>query len=274
MMRMLSFAWVATLAAVCHAQSTLTAPVEPRPRLARDAYADFGTTYHGPTLNRFGPYSQNAVGRLDPGALAGFDSELHVAYVLDHDEQIGVGPDLLFFYQPNREGDDQFQLQDVGVKAFYKKAIATDNLRVYTSAFVQAPTSAYAREHGMLFALRSTPWAMYDVGHSRWRVGTWSDLRWLAGVRSDLDFKIYLQPYVAYRLNDRWMLNLAYETEAHHDVGDRVLQFRSILADFQPGAVWQVAKNVKLTGYVLLFTGQRLATDTTGVGATLYTQLL
>lgn len=277
MKRITSFALLALTAALCHAEpATLSMPANNAAlgSLKKDIYADFATTYHGPTVGRFGRYSQNAVGEVDPGALAGFEAWFNTAWVLDHEREIAIGPDLWFVYQPGREGRDQFQLQDVGLKAFHKSVVVTDHLRVYASASVQAPTSDYAREHGMTFALRSTPWVMYDVGQTRWRLGSWSDLRWLAGVRSDMDFKLYLQPYVAYRLNDRWMLNLAYETEAHHDVGDRALEFRNILSNFQPGAVWQVAKNVKLTGYLLLFTRQHLSTDNTGLGATLYTQLL
>src|SRR6476469_8261134 len=48
----------------------------------KNMFADFASSYHGPTLKEFGPYSQNALGEVDPKALAGFENNLNVAYML------------------------------------------------------------------------------------------------------------------------------------------------------------------------------------------------
>lgn len=242
-------------------------------RLSRDLYADFATTFHGPTLNKFGPHSQNGQGFVDPTATSGFDSEMILAHLLSRERMIGVGPSFGFLYQPNIPGRE-FLLQDAGIKAFYGKTVADEHLRVSTSFYVQFPTSPYAREHGMDFALRATPWLMYDLGTTRWRLGSWSDFKYLSGVSSGLDYKVYVQPYVSYRWTDSFALNLAYETEAQHFLHRPGLEFRNGLANFQPGVIWQVSSTVKVTAYVLVFPNRRLATDSTGVGATLYTRFL
>jgi hypothetical protein len=240
----------------------------------KNMFADFASSYHGPTVKEFGPYSQNAIGEVDPKALAGFENNLNVAYMLSTARGIGMGPDIWFYYQPNKTGKDQFTLNDVGLKTFYKNTMVTDHFRLYTNAIVQAPTSEYSREHNVAFSLRTTPFVIYDIGQTRWRVGSWSDFRYLVGASSGLSFKAYVQPYVAYKLNDSVMLTAAYETEADRDVGTPALKFHDVLRDFQPGVAWQVNKKLKLTANLLYFMDQKISTQSTGIAAGLYSQLL
>lgn len=243
------------------------------PDFTKKIYADFLTTYHGPTINKMGPYSMNAGGKLDSSALSGFDSELTTAYVLDAENEVAIGPNVPFFYEPNIPSRG-FTLGDVGIKAHMKKAIKTENLQVATTAYIQAPTSDGAKQANMSFALRTTPFFIYNVPTTRWRIGSWSDVRYLNGVTEGLSVKVWVGPYINYRITDNLSFNLMYETEADRFVGDRALQFRNILADFQPGLLWQITPSMKLNPYVVLFPTNHLATDQTAVGFVFYSQFM
>lgn len=126
----------------------------------------------------------------------------------------------------------------------------------------------------MNFALQSEPFAIYDIPDTHWRIGTWSDFRYLSGVTEDMIYKVWLGPYVTYKLNDKWALTCMWETETHNNVGDKAFQFTNVLSDFQPGFTWQITPKMKLNPYVLLFPSNHLATDQTGIGAVFYAQIL
>ena len=236
-------------------------------------YVDFLTTYHGPTLQGAGPYSLNGRGDVDPAALSGFDSEITTAYILDEQRAVGVGPDLPFFFEPTKSGKS-FVLGDVGVKAFDKRVVATDHVRLYANLTLQAPTSDESRARSMTTGVRTTPFLFYDIGQTRWRIGTWTDFKYSFGVTNGMQVKAWVGPYVNYKISDRVALNLMYETEAHHDIGDAGVKFHNVLGDLQPGLIWQVTKTTKLNPYLVYFPNQSIAGDHVAFGTVLATEFL
>lgn len=242
--------------------------------LMKSVYADFLTTYHGPTLQKFGPYSQTGRGgKVDPTALTGFDNEANIAWKLDGTGNVGVGPVIPFQWQPNLR-DHQFVMGNAGVKWFNKTTVKTDNLQIATNFYLQAPTSDDSHQRNMNFEVQTEPWIMYNLPNSKVRLGSWSTIGYMNGVTDGLAFKVYVEPYVMYRLTDNFAFNLSYETEADHFIGQRPLHFENTGSDFQPGFVWNIVPGTKLNPYLLMFPADHLSTAVTGVGMVFYSQIL
>jgi hypothetical protein len=241
--------------------------------VTKNIYSDFSTQYYGPSLQKFGPYSYNGKGYIDPSALSGFDSETHLAYMLDPDRLIAVGPDMPFYYQPNLQGR-VFVLGDVGIKMFDKKTIKTGHFQLGTSLYLQAPTSLYAQSVREDFAIESEPWFYYDIGSSRWRVGSWSEFRYLDHVNVGLNIELYAEPYISYRLTDKFSLSLTLETEADHDAGNAPGNFHNVMLDLQPGFVWTPTPRTRINPYLVFFPSDPLATRTTSIGMVFFQQFM
>jgi hypothetical protein len=253
--------------------STTTKEATTSSDITKDLYGDFVTTYHGPTIKKFGPYSVNSRGRLDGAALSGFDSELTGAYMVDQDMERAMGLNVPFVAQPNIPGH-QLDIGDVGIKAFEKKTIKTENLQLASVGYIQAPTSDASQKAHMIMALRAAPFAFYNIPSTKWVLGTWTDFKWLAGVDQGLSLKAWVGPFVSYRFSEKFLFNLMYETEADRFVGDRAFQFRNTLGDFQPGVIWMITKNMKLNPYLVLAPDNHLSTDTTGVGVVFFSRFM
>jgi len=244
----------------------------PRP-IVDHLYLDYFTTYHGPTINNVtSPNSIDNTGRSTPFALSGLDSEITTAYLIDKERAIGIGPDIPFVAEPTQGG--QFLIGDVGIKAFDKKTIKTDNFRLYTNFYVQAPTSAASQARHMDFALKTTPYMYYDIPDSRFRVGAWTEFKWYADVTTDKILKAYAAPYVSYRLTEKFLLSLEYEMEAHHNVGNDPMQFVGYQNDFQPGFIYRITRETLINPYLQFFPSTPLATNTTAIGVVFYSVLL
>lgn len=241
--------------------------------MLKKVYTDLTTTFHGPTLNKFGPYSVGNDGKIDPTAESGFDSEAEFAYKLNEDGSAGIGPNLPFVYQPNIT-NNQMVWGDVGIKWFNKKTIKTENFQLATSAYLQAPTSNFAHQENMNFALQAEPWFIYRFAGTPWLVGSWSEFRYLNGVTEGLAFKVWLGPYVSYKLSSKLALNLMYETEQDHFVGNAPVNFRYVSSDFQPGLVWDITPSTKINPYIQIFPVNHLATDVTAIGFVFYSRIL
>lgn len=232
--------------------------------------AEFLSTFHGPTLEKFGPDSVNGDGKVDPSALTGFDNELWGSYLAN--DKLGFGPHVPFVYSPNRP--DSFSIGDVGLKMWNTAEVPVENLTVHQDVYFQTPTSNDAHRDGMVAALRTTPFLIYDIAPTRWRIGTWSDIKFRFGVNSGQMAKVWIGPYVTYKITDRVWANLLYETEADHFVGDPGLKMTNVGGDFQPGIIWRITPSTRLNPYLQIFPTQPVATAVTAVGAQLYSEFL
>lgn len=245
--------------------------IEQSGSLLKNIYSDFYTNYHGSTLDRVGSaYSVDATGRMNQKATTGLDSEFLGGYLLNRDRLIGIGPDISFV-NASVPGQ-QMVIGDSGVRAFWKKTVDTSTVRVSTDIYLLAPTSLASQARHMDYALKTTPFAWYDF--DRYRVGTWSELRYFAGVSEGTTLKAYLAPFLQYSFNDRFLLNVVYEMEGHRDIGMGALQFTNYQTDLEPGLIWKVTRDTFLNPYLKFFPSSPLGADTTSFGVALYSVLL
>jgi hypothetical protein len=93
----------------------------------------------------------------------------------------------------------------------------------------------------------TTPAIRYSFPRSRFSIGAWNEAKEYAAVTSGATFKLYTLPYVNYQLTSSFSLNVGYEYEAHHNVGDLPGRFSTYQMDAQPGFVWSISKSVPLS---------------------------
>ncbi len=255
-----------------HGQSTGGLP-ESAQELLNHLYVNYFGIYHGPTVSDLGsPYTVDRTGNQSKskyGAM-NFDSELTTAYMVSSD--IGIGASVPFFFVPVM--GQGLILGDVGLKVFDRKTIATSDFSLYTNLILQAPTSDASQARNMSMGLKTTPYFRYHFSGSRFSVGSWSEAKAYLGVTRDKTFKLYGAPYVSYQLTSTLALNLEYEMEAHHDVGKPTFDFTSYQTDLQPGIVWRPTPRLVVNPYVQLFTGNKVTSETTAVGAVINATLL
>jgi hypothetical protein len=252
--------------------STISATMIPNSIMDR-LFLDYFTYYHGPSLSDL--KSANSIdnkGRPSAFALSGLDSDVNLAYIVDKERGIGIGPDVPFVAQPTHGG--QFALGDAGLKIFWKKIVATENFRFSSALYLQGDTSDSSRARGMDFGIKLTPYLYYDVPDSRFRLGSWLEFKWYGDVKVDKILKAWASPYVSYRLHERFLLNMNYEMEAHHNVDNDPMQFISYQTDLQPGFIWWVTKHTMINPYVQIFTNVPIATYSSGLGFVLYSALM
>ena len=236
-------------------------------------FADYFTYYHGPSLSDLkAAESVDNKGRPSKFAVSGLDSDVNVAYIVGKETGFGIGPHVPFVIQPTKGG--QFGLGDVGLKLFQKKTITTENFRLSTGLYLQAPTSEPSKARGMDFGVKLTPNLYYDVPDSRIRIGAWTEFKWYANVKVDKVYKAWAAPYVSYRISERFLLNLQYEMEAHKNVDNDPLQFIAYQNDIQPGVIWMITKHTMINPYVQIFTSGPIATNTSALGFVFYSTLM
>jgi|GEM_PF-1151497 len=225
------------------------------------------STFHGTPLRDLG--SDYTVGRdgkqkaTNRNALL-FDSEISTGYRLSN--TVGIGPVVPFLAFVSR--DQGFVIGDLGLKAYNSKTIKIHGLKISTNLIVQAPTSQASRDRNMTWALKSTPDVRYSIPHSSFSVGSWTEMKDYFGVSSDKTFKLWALPYLNYALSDRFSLNLGYEMEWHHNVGQKGFGFNTYMTDLQPGFIAEVLKGVYVNPYVAFYTNTGgLDSDHAAIGA-------
>jgi hypothetical protein len=122
--------------------------------------------------------------------------------------------------------------------------------------------------------LKTTPEAHYTLAHSNFEVGAYTEFKDYIGVTKDKTFKMWYLPYAAYKMGDKFALNIGYEMEYHHIVGQKGLGFDTYMTDIQPGFVVVVAKGVVVNPYVAFYTMKSVDFDHAAVGAFLSASIL
>ncbi|MBI3556028.1 MAG: hypothetical protein HY074_07180, partial [Deltaproteobacteria bacterium] len=204
-------------------------------------YLNYFAIYHGASLTDLGStYALDRTGKVNTTQKQLLDGEMTAAYMID--KNVGIGPVVPFLMIP---GPGQHMvLGDAGIKIFNRKTISGNGLNVYSNLIVQAPTSTASQDRNMTFALKTTPNVRYNVEHSNFALGAWTEAKAYLGVTKSKTFKLYAAPYVSYNLSDRFALNVEYEMEAHHYLGKPSLDFTNYQTDLQPGIIWFITPRV------------------------------
>ena len=250
------------------ASSTTSAASE---SILKNLYINYFGTFHGPsTKDLSSPYTVDRTGKTGKYGI-NFDSELTTAYMID--PSIGIGPVVPFIVTPVL--GQGFLLGDVGVKAFDKKTISTSNFNLYTNLILQAPTSDSSKARDMTLSIKTTPNARYNFSGTRVAIGAWTEAKAYLGVTKEKTFKLYAAPYANYRLTSNLSLNLEYEMEWHHDVGQPgLVGFAAYQTDLQPGFVWNITPHVMVNPYVQIFTTNAMSTERMALAAIISASVL
>ena len=228
--------------------------------------ANFLTTFRGEPINNLNSvYTVDHTGATSATAAVNLDSELNAAYMFS--PTFGVGPVLPFQLAPVL--GKGFIMGDVGIKALDNQTISYRGFVLNTNLILQAPTSSIAQAHNMAFAVKTTPSVRYDFQGSRFSVGSLSEAKSYVGVTSDRNFKLYAAPYVSYQVSPTVALNVLYEYEIHHNVGDTgMLNFSTWQSDVEPGFIWNITPKVRLNPYLQIFTtNNTISPDRMALGA-------
>ena len=260
-------------AADLKADAKSTIKTKPSKPLSEQIYFDFASVFHGPTVDRFGPISVNSRGNRDPKALFGFDNEANIAYLYDREREEGIGLDIQFS-DDTEKPNKAFDMGDVGLKWFRHNTIDNGDLIVSTDAYLQAPTSVDSREDHMQWAFDTTPYVIYNVPGTRWRLGAWTEFRYRSGVDAGYVSRFYGAPYVVYKMNDKIWLQLLAESRTDHEVGKDWYVFRNTRTDIQPGVIWRVTPNVKIMPHLVYFPDNPKALEQMSVAVTVYARVL
>ncbi len=234
-------------------------------------YLNYFAIYHGASLNDLGSnYTLDRTGKMNTSQKSLLDGEITTAYMLD--KNIGVGPVVPFLLIPGP--GQHFVLGDAGLKLFDRKTISGNGLNVYTNLIVQAPTSTGSQDRNMSLALKTTPNVRYNVAHTNFALGAWTEAKAYLGVTKSKTFKLYAAPYVSYNLTNKLALNVEYEMEAHHYLGKPSLDFTNYQTDLQPGLVWFITPHLIFNPYVQIFTGNKITVENSALGAIVSATLL
>ena len=229
-------------------------------------YLNYFGIFHGaPLTNLDSTKTVDHNGLPSKNSAINMDSEITAAYMIT--PSFGIGPDVPFLMVPVL--GQGLILGDLGIKAIDKKTVSKNGLVISTNLYVQAPTSASSSARHMDVGIKTTPSIRYTMPGSRLTFGAWNEAKEYVGVTSDKTFKLYTQPYANYQLAKNFSLNVGYEMEWHHNVGDAAARFTTYQTDLQPGFVWNITPKMILNPYVQIFTANRMSTDTSAVGAVL-----
>jgi hypothetical protein len=231
-------------------------------------YASFYGNLEGGRLSQFGPYEANpTTGEMSKEAVT-LASTATIAYMVT--PQIGVGTYLEMNITP--VFGEGWQWLDVGVTAFDRKLISGNGLTLSANLIAEVPTDTYDIGRGMAAGFETTPSIRYEIPHSRFSVGAWTELKNYAGAHAGKLIKTYYEPYVAYQLISQLSLNLTYELEWDHFVGGPGMQVYE--TDIQPGLLWYLTPKIIFNPFLMWFTNNRMTADTACFGASIVARVL
>lgn len=219
--------------------------------ISMDYWADFRG---GPVSNPESPYTTDASGKYSEDNLINMFNEITTNYRFT--ENTGVALYVPFVFVPVM--GKGFEMADAGIKVFNRGTISSGGFRLNTSGFIQAPTSEGSRNRNMILSAKFTPSFSFSPTGSRFTFGALTEAKSYLGVSTGKDFKFWALPYVNYRISPQFSLNLMYEMETLHMVGDDTFKLGNSSTDLQPGVIWNITPSVSFQPYLRFFTGNRV----------------
>lgn len=252
------------------ASTTTAQPTEKKSALD-SIYFGLTSTFHGAGIENLGAaQTVSTRGIQNPSSKASnftnlyFDSEANTGYMLN--KNVGIGAVVPFFYIP--VNGEAFVLGDVGVKVSNKHLIQNGRFNLSANLILQGATSTSSSDRKMKIGYKSTPAMSYNVPKSNLTIGSFNELKYYSGVVNDKTFKLWTLPYLRYSLSDKFALNVSYEMEWHHNVGQTgYLTFTTYQTDIQPGFVWNITPKIMVNPYLSVNTMDYVSTNRTSVGA-------
>jgi hypothetical protein len=231
------------------------------------------TTFHGSPLHDLG--SQYGVDRHGNNVANNynalyFDTDMTLAYRVTKD--IAIGADIPFLGEVSR--GQGFVLGDLGLKIYNHRLFSNQGVTIGSDLILQGATSTASQARNLKMGVKTTPFIRYSIPHSNFTIGAWNEIKDYLGVSYDKTFKLWTLPYAAYALSDQVALNVGYEMEWHHNVGQKGFGFDTYQTDLQPGVIFSVAKGVIVNPYLQYFTDQKLDFQHAGFGAFISANIL
>jgi len=166
--------------------------------------------------------------------------------------------------------DQNFALQDPSIRVANNSILNIGGFNWYGDARVHFAVSNASRLNDLLVGFQTFHYFSYTIEDSRWSPGIYASARFnhygKLGVGNDVD--LYLAPSLNYTLSSNVALTFLYEMGASHSYGDDVGVLDNEGTDFQPGVLWHITPNLEFNPYLNIYTGGRIAADTTSFGMT------
>jgi hypothetical protein len=249
-------------------QNSMT-DLETAPTVLDHVYMSIYSDLQGSSLKQLGsPYQENQTTGLMSKSPMYFATDATLAYLIT--PQIGVGPYAQLNYTPVL--GQGVQWLDVGVTAFNRHLVHTDHLTIMGNIIVEAPTDSYDINRGMYLGLKSSPYVRYEIPHSRFTLGAWTEFKDYMGSTSGKLVKTYYEPYVAYSVVKQLSLSFAYELEYDHYAATSGMKVYE--TDIQPGLLWFITPKIVFNPYLQWFTNNRITADTAAFGMSLAARFL
>ncbi len=228
----------------------------------------YGSSVASPSRFQTGPYREKDTNR--PIFLKNF-----VTAGYDISDRYSVAATGYFTYTPSAPSQ-QLAMQDPSIRIANNSILNIGGFNWYGDARVHFAVSDASRLNDMLVGFQSFHYFSYTIENSRWSPGLYASARYnhygKLGLGNDLD--LYLAPSLNYSLSRSFAFTFLYEMGASHTYGADAGVLDNEGTDFQPGVLWRITPSLEVNPYLNVYTGGRIALDTTSFGMTMSWMLL
>ncbi len=258
-------------------QSSTTSVKTAAPKLIDKLTISYLNVFYGPSLAkpiaRVQPDANT--GALDPTSPLLMKNFLGVGYKIN--DRLTVTPTFYWLYEPVTP--HTFTIRDPYVRLSNSKLLTRGDFNLAADVRVAAPVSDASRDVNRITTIASKQIASYEMGkltagvvsYGAFHLQTKSQNSAGKGVKN-LEF--YAGPNVEYKLLPTLSVTLLYELGMSHLQGTSLSSFNNDGTDLEPGLSWDITPSINFSPFLDFKTGQRVAADTTTLGAVFTWKLL
>lgn len=273
----MSFALIAGLSATsAHADaSSATSEAKTSSLLDRVALR-YDIDYEGGPLTR--PLS-GAKPDENSGGIGSSPVEMENAFTISYALSETIKADLITEWNIYPFREKGMSLEDPAARIKNSSLFTAGDLNVYADVRLYAPASQASRKATALPYLGTLQITSYKVPGSRLTLGA---VTWAAGVihrdravaraKEGWDLDLYIGPFFKYRISPTVAASATFDLGATHLVGQSGIG--DVYNDLILTTSWDFSPGMNLSPYLNIQTGNRIALDSTQIGATFGWQLL
>lgn len=233
------------------------------------------TIFDGPPIGAMDSHyrSNPKTGYIEEGDVVGLRNDLGVFYPLT--KSATLGPVTRFRVKTYAEGSGALIDPYIRLRDTKFAEIAGVNMDSQLRFGLPLSDSSKAKEQNLYVANLNN--FTYSIPETKWTLGTITFVkanffetggaRNPKGIQNDLE--MFILPNVSYQVLSNVSLELGYEADANHAVGQSFMEFNNGGTFIEPGLSWDISKSVTFNPWVDIYLGDRVASDTTMVGAKL-----
>lgn len=256
--------------------STLSAKTV-APKLIDKLTISYLNVFYGPSIAepiaRVQPDS--TTGALDPSSPLLMKNYLSVGYKIN--DRLTLSPTAYWLWEPVEP--HTFTIRDPYVRLSNSKFLSSGKLNVAADVRLAAPVSEASRDVNRITTIASKQIATYELGKVTAGVVTYGAFHLqtkslTSAGKGAKNLEFYAGPNVEYKLLPTLSATLLYEVGMSHLQGASLGSFNNDGTDLEPGLSWDITPSINFSPFLDFKTGQRVAADTTTLGAVLTWKLL